>query len=214
MVRSPSRLRGARDPAGDLAAVGDQDGCEHGGALHHRRNSLSGKAPSLGHDLTGKPDSTFPDHALARIGHGAGGRQRRWRRRRALLRLVLSWRRFASRLAARRGFGGPAWQVQRFAAAACSLRPAGDAGSAFMMLIAGIEADDGKSYLPDGGMAAPVVAMPGTAASAGRGWHRCRGSGRRRCRLSMPRRRVHDDIGVEAALAQIGGDMLADRAAA
>src|SRR5262245_12278435 len=44
--------------------------------------------------------------------------------------------------------------------------PGGSAGSAFMMLMAGIEADDGKSYLPAGG-AVPVVVTRGAAASAG-----------------------------------------------
>ena len=81
-----------------------------------------------------------------------------------------------------------------------------------MMLIAGIEAEEGNSYLPDGGGATPVVATRGAEQAAGAAGAAATGAAGPFAEL--PRRRVQHDIGVEIALAQIGGDAAADRGAA
>ena len=119
--------------------------------------------------------------ALARIGHacpaaasGIGGAAARPLLAAAAARGGVSradWRRGAGGLAARRGRRGGGALARR-PTASC-FRPAASGGSAFMMLIAGIEAADGKSYLPDGGGAAPVVATCRRRRERRSGWRGC-----------------------------------------
>ena len=168
MVRRPSRLRGAGDAAGDLAAIGDQDGFEHEApALTCDARYLArGRRRRLGLGTLSAAPGMLRATGVAAWLWDASGRRRR-------------------RLGRRLGCAGWAASAAAF----------GSGGSAFMMLTGGIEADDGKSYLLDTGVPAGDSPRARSRPAAG-GWALATGAGLSALGL-VPGGGVARDIAVE-----------------